>query len=437
MYFRQWIRALLLVSLVVLVAACGQSADSKAKGEKADGQGDAPTQADSDHGQSELKEGQTNGHDAHADKSDKQARGADHSQHARRVRLDKQQREHLNLEVAKAEAGSANAMIQASATVRFDADRVARVGPRLEAKVVEVVADLGDRVEAGETVAVLESVELGRAKAQYLTARARFNAASAQYQRDQKLAEQQIASEADLLESRAAYQQAKAKRDAARAELRLYGMSESDIESVAVGGSQPLSRYALTAPMEGIVQKRDLAPGETVSGAQTPIHIVNNKNMWVMIEAYEKALPRLATGQQVTLNLRAFPDKSFTGVTDWVSRDLDEQSRTVRVRATVPNEKGLLRAGMFGTAHIQTKSEQRFALVPVDAVQTINDKQMVFVPGEQSSAFQAVTVKTGAESGGQIEVRQGLQPGERVVIKGAFDLKSAYTASGRSAAHSH
>ncbi|MDT0617454.1 efflux RND transporter periplasmic adaptor subunit [Salinisphaera sp. P385] len=366
--------------------------------------------------------------------------GGEHDEHAadkRRIHLTEAQRKQLSLKIGTAEAGSATAVVQAPATVRFDGDRVAKVGPRLEAKVVEVTRDLGETVEAGETVAVLDSVELGRAKARYLTTQARFSAALAEYQRDQKLARQEITSEAELLESRAAYLQAKAERDATRAELRLYGLDDDDIESVAVGGEQPLSRYQLTAPVAGTIQRRDLVPGQTVSAQQTPIHIVNNERMWVMIEAFERDLPRLSVDQQVQLQVRALPDQTFTGKTDWVSRELDEQSRTVRVRAVFPNADGALRAGMFGTARVQTDAEQRFALVPVDAVQTVEDDEVVFVPGDEDGAFRAVTVTTGDEGGGQVEIRSGLAPGNKVVTVGAFDLKSALTASGRSAAHSH
>lgn len=426
-----------LVMAAVLPVACGQSAGEGAGGEQNNQKHTEKTQGNDQHDSEVTEPNAASKSGKHAGEAEGGEHGGEHGEQQQRVHLNKQQRQRLNLEIGKAEAGSASAIVEAPATVRFNADRVARVGPRLEAKVVKVTKDLGDSVKAGETVAVLDSVELGRAKADYLTARARFNAAYAQYQRDQKLADQKIASEAELLESRAGYQQARAKRDAVRAELRLYGLTESDIEAIAVGGDQPLSRYALTAPVDGEIQKRDLVAGQTVSSEQTPIHVVNEEHMWVMIEAFEKAIPRLATGQKVKLDLQAFPDKTFTGTTDWVSRELDEQSRTVRVRAVVPNDDGLLRAGMFGTARIQTDSQQRFALVPVDAVQKINDKQMVFVPGDKNGVFRAVTVQTGAESGGQIEIRQGIKPGDKLVATGAFDLKSAYTASGRSASHGH
>lgn len=434
------IKAFVLMAVLLPLTACNPFSDAPNQGDAGQGQSKGEAHGDHDAGKQRTGENQGNGHAEHGTAGNEQEENGKHEAHAqeqRTIHLTDTQRQRLSLEIAPAEAGTATAVVQAPATVRFDADRVARVGPRLEAKVLQVSKDLGESVEAGERVAVLDSVELGRAKARYLTADARFQSARAEYRRDQTLAEQQITSEAKLLDSKASYLQAKAERDAARAELRLYGLDESDIDTVAVDGEQPLSRYVLTAPIGGVIQRRDLVPGQTISAQETPIHIVNDERMWVMIEAFERDLPRLRPGQRVELKVRALPGETFTGKTDWVSRELDEQSRTVRVRAVVPNEDGLLRAGMFGTARIATEGEARYALVPVDAVQTVGDDDVVFVPDNETGAFRAVTVTTGDEGGGQVEIRSGLAPGDRVVTAGAFDLKSALTAAGRSAAHSH
>ncbi|GAB3686503.1 hypothetical protein GCM10028792_40970 [Salinisphaera aquimarina] len=328
-------------------------------------------------------------------------------------------------------------MITAPATVRFDSDRVARIGPRLNAKVLEVTSDVGTRVEAGDTVAILDSVALGKAKASYLTAAARYGTQLAAYQRNKKLAEDKIISEATLLESRANYSQARAEREAARAELKLYGMSPSAIQDISTSNGTPLSRYPLTTPMTGVVQQRDLVPGQSVGANDTPVHVVDTSRMWVMIEADEQSLPRLRTGLSVELHVRPLPDQTFTGTVDWISSELDPQSRTVRVRATVDNPDGLLKSGMFGTAQIRTQSERQFALVPIDAVQSIGERDIVFVPGDEAGAFRAIPVVLGDEGGGQVEVRQGLSSGDAVVTSGSFDLASVLTAGGRSAAHGH
>jgi|GEM_PF-219907 len=353
------------------------------------------------------------------------------------VHLTPAQRDRLDIRIREAESGSATAVVSAPATVAFDSDRVARIGPRLNAKVLKVTADLGARVKAGDTVAILDSVALGQSKAAYLTAAARYQTRLAAYRRNKKLADDKIISDATLLESRAEYSQARAEREAARAELKLYGINEAAIDDIGTNNGPPLSRYPLTTPMAGVVQRRDLVPGQSVSANETPIHVVDNSRMWVIIEADEQSLGRLQTGLTVKLNVRPLPDQTFTGEVNWISAELDAQSRTVRVRATVDNPDGVLKTGMFGTARIQTQSERQFALIPIDAVQSMGERSIVFVPGDEPGAFRAVPVVLGAEGGGQIEVRQGLSAGDAIVATGSFDLASVLTAGGRSAAHSH
>lgn len=430
------LKAALLLAVVLPLAACdlftGDSAQaarvdkqSHHQTKEASGSASGQHEAGEKHAGNESGQGHVEGGGGHKGEGE------------RKIHLSKIQRQRLDIKVAEAGSGSASAMVQAPATVQFDADQVARVGPRLEAKVVEVSKDLGDPVKAGDTVAVFDSVELGRAKARYLTAQARYAAALAEYQRDKSLADQKITSQAELLKSKAKFLETRAGRDANRAELRLYGLDEQAIKNVSIGGKQPLSRYTLIAPIDGTIQRRDLVPGQTVSAQETPVHIVNTGQMWVFIEAYEQDLVRLQPGLPVTLTVRALPGETFKGKTDWVSHELDEQARTVRVRASLPNPDGKLRAGMFGTARIQTQSQAHYALVPIDAVQTIEDEAVVFIPSGEANEFEAVSVTTGSEGGGQIEIREGLMPGDAVVAVGAFDLYSALSAGSRSAAHSH
>lgn len=377
-----------------------------------------------------------------SDSHDEAEQAGGHSEHEGekspdRIHLKPVQRERLDIRVGKATSGSATAMISAPATVAFDSDRVARIGPRLSAKVLEVTQDLGAQVKAGDTVAILDSVALGQSKASYLTASARYRTRLAAYRRNKKLAKDKIISDAQLQESRAEYGQARAEREAARSELRLYGLSKQAIGHIGSNNGAPLSQYPLTTPMAGVIQQRDVVPGQSLSANETPIYVVDNREMWVMIEADEQSLSRLQTGLDVQLHVRPLPDRTFTGQVDWISAALDKQSRTVRVRATVANPDGLLKTGMFGTARIQTKSERQFALVPVDAVQSIGERDIVFVPGDKPGAFRATPVVLREEGGGQVEVKKGLNPGDAVVVDGSFDLASVLTAGGRSAAHSH
>lgn len=358
--------------------------------------------------------------------------------HAGEVHLSADQLRELDVEIEAVEGGSARSVVRRPATLRLDPDRTAFVGPRLESKVVRVVADLGDRIAEGDTLAVLSSVTLGEAKSNFLTARARLRTAEAEYRREEDLFEKEISSEAELLEAEARFVEARAERDAAREALRLYGLAEEEIDAVEPAADVPLSYFALRSPVAGMVQRRDLSPGQTVGPSETPIHVADLERVWVMIEAYDRDVSLLEIGRPVDLSVRSLPDRTFEGTIDWISYELDPETRTLQVRATVENHDGALRGGMYGTARMHLASDVRNALVPVDAIQTLQGRDVLFVPGGEPGAFRPVEVRLGAESeGGWVEILSGVQPGDSAVVSGAFDLMSAATAATRSAAHSH
>lgn len=376
--------------------------------------------------------------DQHSEEGGKHAsESGEGEQHAEEVQLTEQQLQRLGINVETLDAGSAASTIARPAGINYNLDNIAKVGPRIEAKVVRVLKDLGDRVGRGEPLALMSSVELGKAKAGYIRLKARLKSEQARYKREQSLYDQEISSEAELLEAEAAFEEAQAELNATAEALRLYGLSDEAIQNIQSGGDQPLSRFYVTSPFGGVVQERNLSPGQTVNSSETPIHIANLSEMWVMIDAYEQDIQYIEQGQTVNLSVRSIPDQTFKGTINWISYALEEGSRTMPVRAVVQNPDRKLRAGMFGTARIQTGQERDIAVIPVDAVQTIVGESKVFVPGDEDGSFRPVTVRLGAENEGLVEILSGLAPGDRAVTAGAFDLKSALTAKTRSASHGH
>lgn len=380
--------------------------------------------------ESHQDEGHAEGGEAHADEETESGEPG-------HVELTRSQLQRLDIGLGEVRSGSAGDLVSAPATLQYNADLIARVGPRLDAKIVEVIADLGDRVAVGDPLAVLDSVALGKAKARHLTTKARVDTVRANFERQKLLNEKQIVSEAELLEARARLAEARAEHDAADEELKLYGMTPEQIDAVQPDTEQPFSRYVLRSPIEGVVQHRDAVPGQTVGANETPFLVVDTASMWLMIQVAESDLAGLQPGQRVGLRLRSYPDRVFSGTLNWLSTQLDEQTRTARARAVIDNPDGTLRDGMFGTASIQVESGSPVALVPTDAVQRLGQRDVVFAPGEKDGEYRAVPVTTGAENAGYVEVIEGLQPGATVVVAGAFDLMSALTASSRSAAHAH
>lgn len=358
-------------------------------------------------------------------------------QHAREVHLTQQQKNSLGIKVETLSEGSAASTLTRPASITYDLDKIAKIGPRIKAKVVEIQKDLGDRVEQGEPIALMSSVELGKAKAEYIRLRAHLKAEEARYKREQTLYDQEISSQAELLDAEANYQEAQAELKAAAEALRLYGMSRNEVENIEAGSSQPLSHFYLTSPLDGVIQERHISPGETIGSNETPIHVADLSQMWVMIDAYEQDIPYITKGQEVSLTVRSISGQTFKATTDWVSYALEKDTRTMPVRATVKNPGGQLRAGMFGTARISTSQERSAAMIPIDAVQDIENDKVVFIPGKESGSFKPVNVMLGDESEGYVEIASGLRPGDKAVVAGAFDLKSALTAQTRSASHGH
>lgn len=374
-------------------------------------------------------------HEQHVGKSTEYSEKEKH--HAGKVHLSKEQQNDLGIKVNPLNSGSASSTISRPASITYDLDEIAKVGPRIEAKVIRMLKDLGDKVQQGEELALMSSVELGKAKADYIRLEAALKREKAHYQREQSLFAQDISSQAELLEAEAEYEQAKAERRAAAEALRLYGLSREAIQQIEAGTNAPLSRFYLSSPIDGVVQERNLSPGQTVSPNETPIHIANLSKMWVMIDAYEQDIRYLEKGQSIRLSVRSLPNTNFEATIDWISYALEKGSRTMPVRAQLDNPNKKLRSGMFGTARIQTGTERNIAVIPVGAVQTIKGKSKVFVPGEEPGSFHAKRVRLGTENEGLVEITSGLQPGDRAVVAGAFDLKSALTAQSRSASHSH
>lgn len=419
---------------VLQLAGCGGSGADNEPTEAAS----SPVQEQHQEPAQAVAAGQEAGAEAGADQHAEGEQAGEAAGLMAEVHLGSERSESLGIRVATVQGGSARSVVLRPATFQMDPDRRALVGPRIEAKVVRVLADLGDRVQEDDTLAILSSVELGRAKATFLTSRARLKTAEAEYRREQSLFEKQISSEAELLESEARHAQARAELNAARETLRLYGLTLDDVAAIDTGGEEPLSYFALRSPAAGRVQQRDLSPGQTVGPTETPIHVADVRQLWAMVEAYDQDVPILETGRSVELTVRNVPGRTFRGEIDWISYELDPETRTLSVRAIVENEDGLLRAGMYGTARMDLSTDARNALLPVDAVQTLGEHSVVFVPGHEEGAFQPVEVQLGAESQeGWVEIMAGIQPGDEAVVEGAFDLMSAATAAGRSAAHNH
>jgi cobalt-zinc-cadmium efflux system membrane fusion protein len=343
------------------------------------------------------------------------------------VRLDSAALAMADVEVGAAEA-VATSGLTVTGTITYDAARVSHVGPRAEGRIMGLRAELGSRVRAGQTLAVLESSDIGAIRTELHESAALVEIARENHERERRLEEQGISSRRELLDARAELRRAEAGYQSARERLRILG-----------AGSGQGGQFAVTAPFGGVVVEKHASLGEVAGPTDQLFTLADLSRLWIELDVFERDLARVAEGQPARVTTAAYPDRVFPGRIVYVGDILDPERRTVRARVEVPNESGLLKPGMFARAEIETGtgSGAPVTVVPRGAVQEVDGRAVVWMPGDAPGEFRIRPVEVGASAGGaRVMILSGLQPGERVVIRGAFTLK-AELSRGEFGGHAH
>lgn len=319
--------------------------------------------------------------------------------------------------------------LSVTGSIMFDADRVSHVGSRSEGRIVAVESDLGSRVQRGQALAILESVEVGQIRAEEREAEALLTIAQENHTREKRLAEQGISSRKELLEAEAQLRRAEAALHSAEDRLEVLGASHDH----GAGG-----RFSLVAPFTGVVVARDASLGEMTTPADTLFTVADLSEVWIELDIFERDLARVRRGQSVAVLVTAYPGRTFPGRIVYVGDLLDPATRTVRARVEIPNRDGALKPGMFATASIQVGGGgSPLAVVPQDALQVVEGQRVVFVPGDAPGEFRPVPVEVGETiDGDRVVILSGITPGSRVVTAGAFALRSEFS-KGEIGEHGH
>lgn len=344
-----------------------------------------------------------------------------------RIELSPKALETLSLRTAPVMAQAIRNEIRATAVIKPNDYRLAHVSPRIPGKAVEVRAVLGDVVESGQTLLLLDSLELGEKKSAFLQSRTNLEVARRNFRREERLFRQQISSEKEYLESRGEFERSDAAYRAAREALQLVGLKDQQIDRTAWGeAGHLLSHFPLVAPFGATVIEQHVTLGELVRPDDKPYTIADLGTVWILLDVYEKDLSRVGVGAGARVSVDAFPDETFPGRITYVGHVLDETTRTAQARVEIDNRTGRLRPGMFATATIELPPDgaEEAIIVPEAAIQQIHGKPTAFVEKARGS-FEARPLTLGSRSGGKVEVKAGLSAGEQVVTDGAFALKSS------------
>ena len=315
--------------------------------------------------------------------------------------------------------------IAATATIKPNEYRLVHLSPRIEGRVIEVKAVLGQQVKSGQVLALLDSIELGQKKSDFLQAKTNHEVDKRNYVREEGLYKERITSEKEFLDAKGRYDKSLAAYRAAHEALRLIGLSEKDIKQIDWSTKgQPLSYFPLVASLNGTVIERTITLGELISPKDKAFTIADLSTVWIILDVYEQNLAAVREGIEVEITVDAFPSETFKGTIVYLSDVLNPATRTIDARVEIPNPQRRLRPGMFARAAVILPGRGSDALVvPLDSLQQVNDKTLAFVE-KTPGAYEVRQVTVGRRSPPYGEIRSGLREGETVVTTGSFYLKS-------------
>ncbi|BDG05103.1 efflux RND transporter periplasmic adaptor subunit [Anaeromyxobacter oryzae] len=321
------------------------------------------------------------------------------------------------------------APIAVTGEVRFDERRVTHVSPRIEGTVRKVHATLGEHVRRGQGLVELESVQIGEAESDYLSAQATLRLARASADRQAQLRKEQISSEKEYLLARQELEAAQIRARAAEEKLARLGVAKGDVERLASAGrSSGDGGLVVRAPADGIVLEMHAVPGELVKPEESILTIGDVSSVWVWADLHEDQLGRVLDAQRAgklraDVGVKAFPDSTFPGNVEFVGPTMDERTRTVKVRVAAANPDAKLRAGMFASVRIFLPGQEEALAVPSAAVLSDEGRAFVFVH-HHGDYWIRRPVEPGRRWVDWVEVRGGLAGGETVATDGSFLLKS-------------
>ena len=352
--------------------------------------------------------------------------------HGESVSLSPEARAAAALVVTPAESRPWSGGFGTTARVQLDPRREARVGVSAEGQVERILLQPGDAVSVGTVLAEVRSPALGEAIGTYHARMADRDVALARVARLRELEASGSTSKAQLAEATAQGAGASAAYEAAEERLRVLGVNPG-----ALDGEHFPSRFPVKSPVSGEVLAADVSIGEAVAPGTQLFHVGNLDLVWVVLDVFERDLSRVSRGQQVRFTVDAWPGEAFAGVIDWVGSVVEADSRTIEVRLVVDNPEHRLKPGMFGRADLGASGTvgESTVVVPAEAVQDVEGRPSVFV--EEGAAFEARVVTLGERTAVDVQILTGIEPGELIVVKGAFTLKSELAKAEMGEGHAH
>jgi cobalt-zinc-cadmium efflux system membrane fusion protein len=336
--------------------------------------------------------------------------------------------------------------------ITYDQTHTARLSSRVPGTLFRAFKQIGDRVEEGEVVALVDAADVGRAKSEYLQAQAQLRLKTKNFETLQRFHATKNIPEVEFREAETGLSEARirlmtaqqalinlglmdgtedlslASDDQLAARLRFLGLPKVIVEMLE--GKRPTGNMLpIVAPFAGIVVARDVVAGEVVDNTKVLFVVVDPGRLWLTLDLRLEDGKRVRVGQKVHFR----PDgesEDAVGSISWISTEVDHKTRTIKVRAPINNDDAHLRANTFGIGKIVLREEKNAIVVPNDAVQSEGCCHVLFVRDRHflkegaPKIFHVREVRFGVKSEQNTEVIAGVLPGEIVATKGSGILRA-------------
>lgn len=355
-----------------------------------------------------LMAGCSGGGPAPEEKKAEAGEEAGHADEEGEIDLTPQQIKTAGIELVRA-IRSGGGALTLPATIEGDPQGMQVVSAAIGGRVVSLTRNLGQSVGRGQTLAIIESREAATLNAEIEAARARLTLAESNLRREQRLFDQRVSPEQDLIAARTAATEA-------RIALRL---AQQQV-AAAGGGGGALNRIAITSPLAGQVVGRSVTLGQTVAADAELFRVANLSRVAVTLSLSPSDAGKVRPGSEIEI---VAGDRRSVARVDFVSPILDETTRLATVIAVIDNRSGQWRVGEPVTASIQLPGGGAGSvLVPQSAIQTVEGRPTVFVRTDHG--FKAVPVTLGNPSGDNVVVTSGLTGNEQLAGPNSFTLKA-------------
>lgn len=343
---------------------------------------------------------------------------------AKLVKFDPKSLERLGIKVEHAGSSTGALDLEVPGSLEYNLDKYAEVGTLVDGRLTAITVKPGDPVKKGQLLATLVVPSIANAQAEYLSAEAAAKAAKTNLDRETALLDKGLTTQREAEQARAEASKTEADFAATKAKLQALGVGQPTAGTKISGAGM----LPLTAPIDGVVVRRDAILGRFLQAKETAFVIADPHDLRAALNVYEADLPYFQIGEDTEIFVDALPGKSFKGKIILVEPQIGKQSRSARAYIDVPNHDGILKPGLFVRASIrlpETVAHGRL-LVPAPAVQPLGDDQVVFVEKEPGT-FEVRKVQVSRKTTEVAEIREGLTKGEKIVVDGAFVLRGEVT----------